>query len=325
MIYGQIKGLDKNISGVIMGCSKLRSDIHGIEGSMKLYDTAYENGINTFDTAAVYGDSECVIGKWIESKSKTDPALREKTVVITKGAHHSKYRKRVTPYDILSDIHESFAKTKLSYFDIYLLHKDDPEFPVGPVMDTLNRLRDEGKIKIFGVSNWMHNRIEEANNYALKHHLEPIRVSSPNFTLGKPNKEFFKDSATLSGDGEALDWYKKTQLPVFSYSALAKGFFGGIIKSEDKADAENILGKVIYDAGKSLYEIMANEHNFEVLAELEKQAEAARSTVAQAALKKLAESPFPVYPIFFSSKPERIIAAANAFNQPPRFSPRVSP
>lgn len=308
MIYGQIAGFNKNISRIILGGSNLRTDRCELDACLNLYNTAYANGINAFDTAVIYGNNEVVLGEWIDKKSKTDFDFRDKIVVISKGAHWNAYRKRLTQYDILTDLHDSLAKSKLSYIDIYLLHRDDKDSPVEPVVDTLNRLRDEGKIKIFGVSNWSHSRIEEANNYALKHHLEPFRVSSPNFTPGVLNKNFFHDDdVSLCGDNDALKWYKDTNMPVFAWSSLARGFFAGRIKSADKADAENILEKY-------LYEIIANEYNFEILSELEKQAVKENSTVMQAALKKLTLQPFPVYPIFSSSSAEHIIDAANSFN-----------
>lgn len=307
MIYGKIDGLGKSISRIILGGSNLRSDRCESDKCMKIYDTAFENGINTYDTAVIYGDSECVIGNWINERIKADSGFREKIVVISKGAHYNAFRNRLTTYDILTDFHDSLARTGLSYIDVYLLHRDDPDYPVEPIIDTLNQLHNEGKVKIFGVSNWTHRRIEEANNYAAKHNLEPIRVSSPNFTLGKLNKNFFQDDdVSLCGNSEALEWYEQTNIPVFAWSSLARGFFAGRIKSSEKADAENILKPY-------LCEIIANDGNFEILSELEKQASEENCTVMQAALKSLTSQPFPVYPIFSTSNPEHIIEAAASF------------
>ena len=89
----------------------------------------------------------------------------------------------MTDFDILHDAHNSLAKLKTNHLDIYMLHRDDPSVPVGPIVDVLNRLYDEGKIGAFGGSNWTVERTEEANNYALKHGLQPFTVASPNFGL----------------------------------------------------------------------------------------------------------------------------------------------
>ena len=54
-------------------------------------------------------------------------------VIISKGAHHNQDRKRLTPFDITSDLYDSLARLKTDYIDIYLLHRDNPEVPVGPI------------------------------------------------------------------------------------------------------------------------------------------------------------------------------------------------
>jgi len=296
--------LNKNISRVILGGAGLRTDRCDLNKCLDLYNTAFENGINTFDTAVIYGDSEIVLGKWIEEKIKLDKDFREKIVIITKGAHWNVYRKRLTKFDILTDLHDSLAKSKLNYFDIYLLHRDDINSPVEPIIDILNKLTEKNKIKMFGVSNWSHNRIEAANNYALKHNLEPIRVSSPHFSLGILNKNFCQeDDISLCGDNEAQNWYKNNNILVFPWSSLGQGFFAGRIKYSEKDNAENILGKY-------LFEVIANEYNFNILRELENQAEKENATVMQIALKKLISTHFKIYPIFSSSNAEHIIEAA---------------
>lgn len=89
----------------------------------------------------------------------------------------------MTDFDILYDCHNSLAKLKTSHIQLYLLHRDDPQVPVGPIMETLNRLHAEGKIGVFGASNWTMERMMEANEYAYKHGLVPFTVSSPNFGL----------------------------------------------------------------------------------------------------------------------------------------------
>ena len=50
--------------------------------------------------------------------------------------------------------------------DIYVLHRDDPSLPVGPIVEVLNEHHAAGRIKAFGGSNWHHTRIQEANEYA---------------------------------------------------------------------------------------------------------------------------------------------------------------
>lgn len=72
-------------------------------------DDIYALGCTTFDTAHVYGngDIERTFGKWMN-----DRGLRDKLVILGKGAHHNQDRQRVTPHDITSDIFDLLARMK---------------------------------------------------------------------------------------------------------------------------------------------------------------------------------------------------------------------
>ena len=99
MKYGKVKGLEKDVSRIVLGTDYMTTQ--RMEQNFSMLDTAFELGCNTLDTAHVYGggDGERVIGRWMESRGN-----RDKVVVLTKGAHHNADRKRVTPYDITSDL-----------------------------------------------------------------------------------------------------------------------------------------------------------------------------------------------------------------------------
>ena len=109
-------------------------------------------------------------------------------MLLSKGAHPTDYRQRVTPYDIDSDLAETLAELDTDYLDIYLLHRDNPELPVGPIVEKLNEHQAAGRIRIFGGSNWTHQRLEEANEYAYAHNLTPMTVSSE-FQSGRAGEE----------------------------------------------------------------------------------------------------------------------------------------
>src|SRR5512134_3917844 len=170
MRYGKIPGLNKPVARVIQGGTMLGSDLDEAQ-SFALLDQVYELGCNTIDTAHVYsgGNSERVIGRWMQTRG-----VRDRIVIITKGAAHSDDRRRMTPFDIASDLHDSLARLKTDYVDLYLLHRDDPDLPVGPVINTLNEHLRAGRLRAFGASNWSHGRIESANAYARANGLEPF-------------------------------------------------------------------------------------------------------------------------------------------------------
>ena len=241
--------------------------------------TIYAAGINPFDCVAHYGEE--IMDRWMESRNN-----RDKCAIITKGAHPNKWRDRVTDYDILSDANDSLKKLKTDKIDIYMLHRDSHTVPVGIIVESLNRLYQEGKIAVFGGSNWTHERIEEANEYAKKHNLMPFLMSSPNFGLAEQindpwvgDAKFADGCVTLSGSDnkEARNWYSENNIPVFAYSSLARGFFAGAFRSSEPEKAKQILD----EPGISGYYC---ENNIERLRRCEILAEKMNVTVAQIAM-----------------------------------------
>lgn len=250
MEYGRIESVSKPISRVVFGTATptlfnaFRS-VYGeaadfdarLSAAFALLDDMYAEGVNCFDCADHYGEEP--LGEWLEARG-----LRDRVVILAKGAHHNRWRKRVTDFDILHDVHNSLAKLKTDHLDLYLLHRDDPEVAVGPLVDALNRCRDEGKIGVFGGSNWTIPRIEAANDYALKHGLQPFTVSSPNFGLADQVTDLWGGGCvTISGPAnrEARRWYAEHRMPVFAYSAMGRGLFSGRVKSDDPDTATRYM------------------------------------------------------------------------------------
>ena len=230
MQYGHIPGIDKPISRLVQGTVMVRSD--SIDYSFQLLDDVFDLGCTTFDTAHVYGqgDNERTFGRWVQERG-----LRDQVVILGKGAHHNADRRRVTPFDITADIHDSLARLRTDYIDLYVLHRDDPNVPVGPIVEVLNEHRAAGRIRAFGGSNWSYRRVQEANEYAAKHGLTPFAVSSPNFSLAIQFKEPWDNCISLTGpDGvEARRYYQETRLPLFTWSSLAGGFFSGRFRRDN--------------------------------------------------------------------------------------------
>jgi aryl-alcohol dehydrogenase-like predicted oxidoreductase len=251
MKYATVKGLDKKVSRMVYGCDWISGkDEESRKIAFETLDNVCSVGCNAVDTAYVYcgGESERVIGQWMEARGN-----RESIVVLSKGAHPNHDRRRVTPYDILSDIHDSLIRLRTSYIDIYVLHRDNPDVPVGPIVDVLNKLRGEGKIRAFGGSNWTHQRIEDANEHAYKHGLSPFTASSPNFGLADQVENPWGElNVGIGGESqkEARDWYlAHPDVGIFAYSSLARGFFSGRIKPDTSAEeAQTILDRAAFKA-----------------------------------------------------------------------------
>ena len=237
MKYGRIPGIDKPVSRILQGTSlqgppDLLEKAADLEYGLDLLDGCFELGVTTFDTGHNYGrggSAERLLGEWTESRG-----LRDKVVILTKGAHHNADRQRVTPFDITSDLYDSLARLRTDHIDLYLLHRDDPAVTVGPIIDVLNEHKDAGRISVFGASNWTHERIAEANAYADANGLASFTVSSPNFTLAVEAEPPWANCISLSGDqGQpARRWYAEQEMPLFLWSSMAQGFFSGRFNRE---------------------------------------------------------------------------------------------
>jgi aryl-alcohol dehydrogenase-like predicted oxidoreductase len=175
------------------------------------------------DTAHVYegGDAERLLGQWFRDR----PGMRERVVLVTKGAHPDGDRVRVTPADIASDLSDSVERLG-GPVDLYLLHRDDPAVDVGELVDGLDAHRRAGDIRAFGVSNWTLARIDEANAYAAARGVAGISCNSPHLSLAVQNEAPWPGCLSAADD-ESRAWHTRTGMPLLAWSAQAGGFFAG--------------------------------------------------------------------------------------------------
>jgi aryl-alcohol dehydrogenase-like predicted oxidoreductase len=304
MRYGKIPGVKKSISRIIQGSTMIGSDLDERD-SFALLDQVYALDCNTIDTAHVYsgGDSERVIGRWMQELH-----LREEIVIITKGAAHSRDRRRLTPFDIASDLHDSLARLKTDYVDLYLLHRDDPSVPVEPIIDALNEHVRAGRIHAFGASNWTHERIEAANIYARASGLEPFVASSPQFSLADSLAEPWPLCISISGSAgsAAREWYAQTQMPLLIWSPLASGFFSGRFRRDNL----HLFGEREWD--EVAVRTYANEANFQRLDRASLLAAEKGLSTAQVALAYVMNHPMNIFAVVGPHSGEKFMANIEA-------------
>lgn len=304
MKYGSIPGIDKPISRIAHGCMMLATG-DGQERSNVLLDAALEAGITTFDLAWVYGRGDCErsFGAWLESRGN-----RDDVVILDKGCHHNADRRKVTPFDIEADIHDSLARLRTGCIDLWMFHRDDPAQPVAPLIDTLNRYIELGIIRAFGASNWSRERIEEANEYAEKHKLIGFAASSPNFSLAEQvDSPWGSDCVTISGPSNesVRAWYAESGLALFTWSSLARGFFSGRL-SRGAFDAMKD------DLEEHVVRCYVTEENWKRLDRVEQLAEEKGLSVPQIALAYVLSQPMNVFALVGAFTGEEIAANTRA-------------
>ncbi|MFN8400305.1 MAG: aldo/keto reductase [Anaerolineales bacterium] len=304
MIYGEVEGIKKPVARVIQGTTMLGSDLNEHE-SFALLDQVYALGCNTLDTAHVYagGNSERIIGRWMQARG-----LREKMVIVTKGGAHSEDRRRMTSFDVTADLFDSLARLKTDYIDLYLLHRDDTNLPIDPILHTLNEHLQAGRIHAFGASNWSHQRMKEAAEYAKANGLKPFAASSPQYSLADSNAEPWPLCLSISGDAgkEAREWYTSTNTPVMVWSPLASGFFSG----KFRRDNLHTFGEREWD--EVVVRTYATEANFQRLERAESLAKKKDVTAAQIALAYVMNQPMNVFSVVGSHSSEKFKANIDA-------------
>ena len=213
MKYRRFEPLDCELSQLVLGTTVYRDERE--DAPLELLDAWLELGGTIIDTGREYGMAERIVGRWLR-----DRGVGDEMAILSKGAHQDAVRRRVTPADIAADLHESLAELGRDAIDLYLLHRDDPAVPVGPIMESLNEHRQAGLIRAFGASNWTTERLAEANAYAAAHGLEGFSCASPSLNLARQNEPAWPDCLSAA-DVESRGWYTRTGLPLFAWSAQA--------------------------------------------------------------------------------------------------------
>jgi 1-deoxyxylulose-5-phosphate synthase len=239
MDYVNVKGLEKPVSRLILGSGGLSPD--NMDHVRMMMEAFIKLGGNTVDLAYIYGGGSCekAIGLWLQENG------RDLINVWTKGAHHDANGPRVNRKAIHEELMISLDRLQTDYVELYALHRDDPNVPVGEIIEALNEHIEAGRMKAFGASNWTHQRLQEANDYAAAHGLVGFAFNSPNLSLAKSNEPYWENC--VSADSDTMAWHERTQLPLFSWSSQARGFFSGRFSPGDRSDANMV--RVYYNNG----------------------------------------------------------------------------
>jgi len=269
-----------------------------------LLDSFVAHGGTYVDCAEVYGAveehgfSEMVIGDWLAA----DPARRDRIVLTSKGlipgycAPLHPGGAVIDPASIHRAIDGSLRRLQTTYLDIWMFHRDDPDHPVGPLVDALDEEVRSGRIRAWGASNWTTARLQAAIDHATAHDRVPPVASSPNFSLARANEPFWPDTVVTDDDDRA--WFAANGMALVAWSALGRGFFARA-DPMDTSDAD--LVRVFYSKG-----------NFERKRRAEAFAEARGITLFEVALAYVINQPFPVIALNGAEMPDQVAVSARA-------------
>ena len=237
MKYIQLNNTYLNVSRICLGTAGFGDKLDQ-EKSFKVLDTFVQAGGNFIDTANVYckwleGHGNCseqIIGKWLK-----DRGTQGKVIVATKGAHYSfedQGRSRVNREDIRTDLDESCRTLGTDVIDFYWLHRDDPEKPVEEVVDILEELQKEGRIRYFGFSNYRTKRLKEIQKCLEERNHPGITAVSNQWSLAgiNPGGNTNPDPTLVEFSREEYKWHCETKTASIPFSSTAMGFFSRLQK-----------------------------------------------------------------------------------------------
>ncbi|MFI7537690.1 aldo/keto reductase [Streptosporangium sp. NPDC049376] len=135
------------------------------DASFAVLDAYAEAGGNFVDTADVYsewipghsgGESETVLGEWLESRGN-----RDRMVIATKVGAMSG-RAGLSAANIRLAVEDSLRRLRTDHIDLYWAHVDDQETPIEETLGAFDALVREGKVRDIGASNYGAERLTEA-------------------------------------------------------------------------------------------------------------------------------------------------------------------
>ena len=234
----------KKSSRILLGTAYFGDGISE-KDAFEIMDKYVDMGGTHIDTARLYADgkSEEIVGKWVRDRGTYDIQIS------TKGGfpnHDTPDVPRLSEKEIRHDVEKSLKATRFDVIDFYWLHQDDETIPAGEIVELMNALIKEGKIRGFGVSNWTTKRVEEARRYAEEHLLEGVKASQMRFNPAIMNSEG-EISRLVGMDRESFEYYKEKNIPVVAYSSQAKGFFSKMSEKGEDALSEKAKKRYLND------------------------------------------------------------------------------
>lgn len=193
-----------------VGGHNIYPDMLNDETGKEVVRTALKQGINFVDTAYIYGPehSERLIGEVLKETGQ-----RQNTIIATKAAHKLVDGKIVmdnSPAFLKTAVDEALKRLQTDYIDLFYIHFPDEHTPKDEAVDALKQLKDAGKIRAIGVSNFSFDQLREANKDG------HVDVLQSEYNLFKRDAE-----------KELLPYTAEHNISFVPYFPLAAGLLGG--------------------------------------------------------------------------------------------------
>jgi aryl-alcohol dehydrogenase-like predicted oxidoreductase len=256
-----------------------------------LMDAAWELGIDHFDTADAYGGgrSERMIGSWMQTRG-VRPTITTKTYnPMAVGADHG-----LAPGRIVRQLESSLDRLDLDYVDLYLAHEFDPAVPLADTSAAFEGLREAGKIRSYGVSNFDAARLEAALAAGA-----PVAIQNEHSLLARAD------------EAAVLPLCEREQVAYIVFSPLAGGWLTGKYRRGESFPAGSRMTQ-----RPEPYAPFVSDPTFDRLEALERLARDHGMSMAGVALAWLLADPRVTQVVIGPGRPEHLASAREALEHP---------
>jgi predicted dehydrogenase/aryl-alcohol dehydrogenase-like predicted oxidoreductase len=270
---GHIPGVEKDSSMLALGMMLFST----FPAASIALDAFFEAGGNLIDSAFHYGGGtqDRLIGQWVHSRG-----VRSDVVIIEKGAHSP----LCYPDVIAKQLTTSLERMQTDYVDVYFMHRDNPDIPVGEFVDAMDAEVSAGRIRgPIGGSNWTRERMDQAIDYAERTGKTRPSVLSNNFSLAEMVDPVWP-GCIASSDAGWKKWLREKKVINFAWSSQARGFFTERSSPGNLSDSE--LARAWY-----------SDLNFQRKARAEELGRRLGKEPIQIALAYVLNQPWPVVPL----------------------------
>ncbi len=202
-----------------------------------LIDAFLDGGFNAIDTADGYsswvpghvgGESETVIGEWLQARGGRERIVLASKVGMKPKAHIStEWDRDLSAAHIVQAIEGSLRRLKTEYVDLYQVHADDLDTPLDETLRAFEQLIESGKVRVIGASHYDPARLSQALDVSRDSALVRYATLQVRYNLF--------DRAELEGKLQAL--CRQQDVSVLCYSALAKGYLSGKYRTAEQTAA----------------------------------------------------------------------------------------
>ncbi|ORY02414.1 voltage-dependent potassium channel, beta subunit [Basidiobolus meristosporus CBS 931.73] len=277
----------------------------------KCMRTAFDLGINYFDTAEVYanGQSEIDMGATIKRCGWKRSDLVISTKIFWGGSGPND--RGLSRKHIVEGLNASLQRLQLEYVDIVFAHRPDPDTPMEEIVRAFNHVIDQGKAFYWGTSEWSAQQVTEARLIAKELNLIGPCVEQPQYNMFH-RERFEKEYKTL---------FTNYKLGSTIWSPLASGLLSG--KYNDGIPENSRLAikdNVVMSRIRSGLETEEGKAKIKKVVALKAIADRLECTTAQLALAWCLKNPNVSSAITGASKPSQIQENVEALKVIPKLT-----